>query len=190
MEDGAVQVTLPDGSGTIHGEWYVGFDQQNEPKAVLTAPQNGMLTGLFQKLSEPRADSHVAVHLAGRGFRAPGPGVEVGIGGSAWDASAFKGLTFWARSGAPECRYFVAIGDKNTEEEAGVCTMCWDAFSRALPLTKDWTQYTIPFDSLHQTGYGVPQEEELYTKALYVIFFHVEPGCAFDLWLDDIYLSR
>lgn len=192
MEDGNTEVTLPDGSSTIHGDWYLYFDPQAEPKAVITAPPNGNPDkpnpALYQRLPEARGDSHVGVHFAGKGFRVAG--AEIGIEGAAWDASAFKGMTFWAQTSTPECKYILAIDDKNTEPQAGVCTVCLDPPARPLTLSSNWTQYTIPFDSLHQQGYGMPPETALYTKALYVIIFHVDPGCAFDLWLDDISLYR
>jgi len=108
---------------------------------------------------------------------------------SAYDASRFAGVSFFARHGPGAAwQMRVHFPDGNTDPDGGVCGQCFNHFGANIELTEDWKQYTIPFDTLGQMGdWGTPRLERVDPSKLFGIEFRVkhvdEP---FDIWIDDI----
>lgn len=111
----------------------------------------------------------------------------------AYDASRFVGISFFARHGTGSAwRIRVQLPDGNTDPDGGVCKQCFNDFGATVDLTEEWTKYTIPFDSLGQTGdWGTPTPGRIDRSKLFGIQFRVknmdEP---FDIWIDDIAFIR
>lgn len=108
---------------------------------------------------------------------------------SAYDASRFTGVSFFARRTPGSATFIeVLISDANTDPGGQVCTKCFNYFKRRVALSDDWRQYTLPFDSFQQMpGWGAPRPEHLDASKVFAVQFVVnEPGERFDFWLDDI----
>jgi len=105
-----------------------------------------------------------------------------------YDASAYKGISFWAKKGAGTGNIRLKVPDKNTDPDGKVCSECFNDFGMDLALTEQWQQYTIPFASMKQMkGWGNPLKSEIDPKTIYGMQFQVnEKGQTFDVWIDEI----
>jgi endoglucanase len=105
-----------------------------------------------------------------------------------YDASAYKGISFWAKRGAGTGKVRLKVPDANTDQDGKVCTECFNDFGTDLELTETWTQYVIPFSQMKQlSGWGAPHPPAIDTKKLYGVQFQVnQPGASFDVWVDDL----
>lgn len=130
---------------------------------------------------------------AGMGFTLNDPpsGPNAGIR-STYDATAYVGVTFWARVGSgstTQVRFNVL--DRNTDSAGGVCTVdggvCSDYFGANLTLTTSWSQQILYFSALHQQGFGVPGELSVDKAHLYGMNFQVNGKVTYDVWVDNIY---
>lgn len=175
------------------GAWYVYND------ATSTAKQNPGVPFLPEAITPPRGTSGFAARTSGKGFDTWGAGMGFnfndpgdGAGGSKkslYDASAYKGLTFYAKaepSTAVSVR--VNLSSKDTDPAGGVCTpaaKCNDDFGKSITLTNDWKQYTIMFSDLTQQGFGTAVKSFDPSK-VYAVHFQVAKSATFDFWIDDI----
>lgn len=134
-----------------------------------------------------------AAHMTGNGAAAyAGMGFNVNALTTAmtYDASAYQGVTFWARIGGDAGAASVQfnVPDRNTSTPGGVCTGCGDYFSTpALTITPAWHQFVVYFNQLGEQGFGVPQAAALDVAHIYSCQFQLAAGAAFDIWVDDIY---
>lgn len=126
---------------------------------------------------------------AGMGFNLNDPpsGPNMGVRG-VYDASGYKGFSFWARVGQGSATVRFNVPAKDTDLMGGVCmpaTACSDYYGKTLPLTTEWVQYSVLFSDLHQQGWGmsIPTFDP---KTLYAVQFKVDPNTSFDVWVDDI----
>ena len=106
----------------------------------------------------------------------------------AYDASAYKGISFWAKAGPGTTKVRVKIPDVNTDQDGHVCTECFNDFGTDIELTPTWTKYTLPFATLTQMqGWGAPHPGAVTKSKLYGVQWQVNsPGAAYDIWVDDI----
>ncbi len=109
-----------------------------------------------------------ALFGVGMGF----PFNERGTSECPYDASAYKGITFWAKgTGIPYLQLKSASNVNQT-------------FEAVVTLTNTWTQFSLPFLKF-QDGQGSPQPLDV-TSLLDVIIFGWAQGGATDVTLDDI----
>jgi len=118
-------------------------------------------------------------------------------GSCAYDARAYDGISFWARSGRePETLTF-GVGTRQTEpleyggdgscETAAPQKRCWDYFSTALQLTPEWRAYSVEWATLKQMGFGVPATFDLAQLASLNWQIRTspdEPGG--EIWVDQV----
>jgi hypothetical protein len=153
-------------------------------------------TFTMSSIAPARSGSLYAARSAGSGFNLWGAGFGFDLNGdgetkSAFDASAFTGITFWAMTGlTKELTIRMTVGDGNTSKEGGVCTEtasgCNDHFAANLVLVPgEWKQYTVLFSELAQDGWGEPFPAPD-ASTLYSIWFTVGARVDFDIWVDDI----
>ena len=79
-----------------------------------------------------------------------------------YDASAFKGVAFWAKANSSPGSLRVGFKDQNTAPEGGMCDAaavnareaCNDDWGKAISLTTEWQPFTITFAELTQAGWG------------------------------------
>jgi endoglucanase len=127
------------------------------------------------------ADAKIA--FVGMGFNMRDPK-------SAYDASAFAGITFFARRAATSSsRVRVHFPDTNTDPDGRRCgDDCFNDFGRDIVLSEQWTSYTLAFAELAQfPEWGNPRPPQLDSSRLYGIQFRVKDhGAPFDVWIDQL----
>jgi hypothetical protein len=138
--------------------------------------------------------SKFAVHISGK-LGASG-NVFAGVGFNfiepkqTYDATAYKGISLRAKSGAASSHVVrIKVGDVNTVPEGNVCKdKCYNDFGVDLNLTEDWAKYSIPFKAMtQQPGWGDPRPKAIDVSQLFgVQFAESQPGATFDVWVDDI----
>jgi endoglucanase len=106
-----------------------------------------------------------------------------------YDATAYKGVSFWAKKGpGSTSKVRLKVPDTNTDPDGKVCTQCFNDFGMDLTLTEQWTQYVVPYMAMSQMkGWGSPHTAGVDSSKIYGMQFQVnEPGAAFDIWVDEI----
>ena len=139
-----------------------------------------------------------AVFVKGMTSIDPGSGANFGFSLGSYNASAYTGLSFWARIEAgtdPPVR--VAFPDGDTDPRGAICSTstsdptltCWSHFGRRLTLTSTWTKYTIPFSSLTQDPWGY-QAPTFNPSVLYSVTFTIGDTATFAIWIDNVAFTR
>jgi hypothetical protein len=108
-----------------------------------------------------------------------------------YDASKYKGISFWARRGSNKstAQVYFRVPDGNTTPDGGVCKDCFNDFAANVKLNTQWTKYTFPFDSLKQEpGWGEPRPRITPSK-IYELQWQIKTrNVDFDVWVDDVKL--
>ncbi len=151
-EDDNNQITLIKGRS---GYWYTFLDKAG---SSVQPPAGGTFT---MSAGGAEGSAHAA-HMSGK--VGGGATVYAGMGFNfiepkgQYDASAYKGISFWAKVGAGSTTHVrVKVPDVNTDSDGKVCTACFNDFGSDLELTPTWTKYTLPFSGLTQLpGWGAP----------------------------------
>jgi len=180
-----------------------GFYMFNDGTGMQTPP-----TGALPPATKTdRCGSTYALCMSGKGFMTWGAGMgtdfaptSAGMGmgtKQTYDASAYKGIAFWAKSNTPTASVRVGFKDKDTAPEGGQCDAmmssgamaCNDDFGKALSFTNAWQPFTLMFSDLTQAGWG-----KAFTafdpKAVYSVQFQISQGVDFDLCIDDLAFVR
>jgi hypothetical protein len=192
MEDQNASVLM---NGNRTGGWWATGDGSSGGTIV---PEPGG-PALPEVIPGGRCGSQYAMRVTGQGFTDWGALLGVNLaydstGGAFYDASAYEGITFWARVGDTSTNVVrVAISDANSEPKGGKCVDgggagegCFDTFGVTIStLGTTWQRYKVPFSGLTQRNYGL-QAEALDTKTLFIVGFNVDANTVFDLWVDDV----
>ena len=189
MEDNNDAILTAEGR---QGFWFTFNDQTAGAKQ--SPPSTGFT---MSALSTPRETSTFAARTSGSGFTAWGAGMglnlnSMGTTKSAYDASGYTGLTFWAMAAAGSATTVrVSVADADTSPEGGVCMgdKCNDHFGAPIELGATWKQYALKFSELKQEGFGQPFPG-LKAAALYAISFSVGANTTFDVYIDDIAFTK
>jgi hypothetical protein len=134
----------------------------------------------------PACTGRKAAHTHGRGFAmyaALGADLANVPTKSSYDASAYSGVSFWAK-GRGAVRFM--ISSKNTDPIGNVCLQgCNDHFGIDIgQLSNRWVFYTILFAKLSQSGFGTIETWDPHN--IYGTLWQVDPAREFDLWVDDV----
>ena len=141
-----------------------------------------------------RPKSKFGLWTAGGDFQAWGAVTAVDLDtGGAYDASAYRGISFWARR-EPDMTASVRfqIADRYSDERGGFCNPdggpdgCWDHFGRFVSIGTEWQQYAYRWEELVQQGYGLDRPG-LDASAIYSLQFSYGGGDVFELYVDDFY---
>lgn len=190
MEDKNNAILAAGGRG---GYWYTFNDgtegtQQPPPDPEGTGENPFTMT----VLEPPRGESKVAARSWGSGFTEWGAAFGFDLNSptgtkAAYDASAYTGVTFWAKIGPGSVnRVLFMISDQSTVPEGGICTKC-DNWQKQITLTEEWQQFNIPFADLKQGGWGDPAPTpQIDAAKLYSVSFQFGVDDEFDLYVDDI----
>jgi hypothetical protein len=199
---------MEDGDGSIlnaggrKGAWFTYNDASAGGKQIPAAMAPFTMTMISS--ASPSAGSKYGANTAGSGFTVWGAGVGLDLNNdgktkSAYAASAYKGITFYAMVGptadlgGKSVRFNVL--DKNTAPEGGVCDngampaadkQCNDAFGADLTLTTSWQQFSFTWAQLTQQTWGLQVPSGIAADGLYSIQFKAGPMTSFDIWIDDI----
>ena len=106
-----------------------------------------------------------------------------------YDASAYGGITFWAKKGPGSTgNVRVKIPDANTDPAGKICSECYNDFGYDLTLTEEWKQYTVSFEDMKQgEGWGAPRPNFVDKSQIFGIQWQVaDPGADFDIYIDEI----
>jgi hypothetical protein len=183
MEDGDGSICALDGR---NGFWYtVGDGTSSDLTPGLPfAPT---------KIPGGHGTSQYAARFTGSGFTDWGALMgfglnRPGIGTLPYDASSAGGVKFWMRSNAPVTLEFL-LPDTTLPRDGGTCAdtptarNCNNAYSFVITAPRnEWTEYEVPFSALSQPGGSVTWQP----RYLLGIQFGVQPGAAFDVWVDDV----
>jgi endoglucanase len=177
VEDGDDKISSVDGR---HGAW---FDYDDGTAGTRTRAE---------VKSADRPGSKNAMCISGQGFTGWGGGIGVSLLGEGtarmlYDASAYTGITFWARGSETEFRAMLV--DKYSDPAAALCTSCYDHFQAPFTPSAEWQQYTFSWKALKQLGFGEMQPN-VCASGLYAIQFQWSGSAPFELCLDDIALTR
>jgi endoglucanase len=178
-EDKDNQVVKSEGR---EGYWFTFVDTEGStiaPKGEFTMAEGGPPGSKYAA----RAKGHLAASgkslYAGLGFAFTSPK-------SPYDASKYKGVSFWAK-GPGKIRF--KAPDVNTTPEGDKCSDCYNDFGVELYLSDQWTRYTIPFEKLaQQPGWG-DRTPAVAKDALFALQWQYStPNTDYDIWIDNIEL--
>ncbi|HYQ05167.1 MAG TPA: hypothetical protein VER96_41105 [Polyangiaceae bacterium] len=176
FEDGDIS-TLPALGGRV-GNWYAYGD--------------GTGSGLAEALVVNRGASKQALHAKGMNFSKWGSGVGTDINHSSdklpYDASAYVGVTFWARSATGTAALNVALPDIDTDAltKGKTCTTCDHHYFKAVTATTAWQRFTIMFADLSLESGDAPEPTAFKPGAMSSVQFRFAPGTAYDVYIDDL----
>ena len=157
MEDDNALILPTDGRT---GYWYASNDG-----SATQWPKMGVT---FAMAAGGHGSGKYAVHTSGGAFT--GWGALVGFDFDAlsgqlkkgWDASAYRGISFWAKAQAASTVVF-SLPDTDTDPAGKVCVLadgsdkgCFDHVGTSIAIGTSWTAFSVDFDSLHQKGFGEP----------------------------------
>jgi hypothetical protein len=142
---------------------------------------------------ERGASSVNGLRTTGKGFTSWGSGFAVNLNDSAtgqstkvpYDASAYAGITFWARAQSTTT-IMVVLPDVDTDAVGNTCTTCDHHYFKAVQLTRDWQRFTIAFSELRLEPGTVPTPTAFKPSGVVSLQFRFAPGQDYDLYFDDV----
>jgi hypothetical protein len=164
-------------------------------------------TGSTFMPSSPGQDDNYAARTWGSGFQGSAAGkgwTGAGMGlnfnnGCAYNASAYKGITFWAKGSVTGSVRFSVTQASTTfagDNAGGTCCSqgdrtksagCSDHFGATITLSANWTQYTYTWSQLNQNGWGILAAQN--PAELLGVQWQVSDAAAtasFDIWVDAL----
>ena len=189
---------LDDGDGRIlmvggrQGPWHSFNDSnggnQQPPLSAAFAPESGGAMG-----------TPYAVHTSGSGYTFAGVGFDLNNASNAaesaqsqaYDASAYSGITFWAK-GNGNLRVEFPQRSFVPTDRGGSCNggTCWNVYGSRVAqgmLSDQWKQIAIPFSSLQRED-GSTSPPFNPAELMGIAFKH--EGSTFDFWIDEVELTR
>ena len=144
-----------------------------------------------------RGASLKSIHFTGKDFTGWGSGIGVDLAhGSGdkltWDASAYTGITFWARAnvaGTNTLQMTIAFPDIDTDGlvKNRNCTTCDHHYLNTQTLTSGWQRFNIAFADLQTPESGtVPAPTMFKPGALASVQFRFNGGTTYDVYIDDL----
>jgi hypothetical protein len=189
MEDGDAQVML---AAARDGYWYTFGDDTGG----YLEPAEG--ADFMMGYTDPaRPMSMRAARLLGGNFQDWGAALAFDFKAEfgAYDVSSYRGLRFYGRSAQGPIEIAVAIPDRHSTPQAGICEQggpgptipCFDHPLANVTLTPEWAEYEVPFSSLDRESTSLPPFE---ATAVYSVHFGTPSGVTFDVWIDDVAFTR
>lgn len=150
---------------------------------------NGVI-GFTVETSDPQLCSRpTALRFRGSGFTAWGAVAQGFWDAGPVDVAAFAGVRVSLRAAAP-LSLRLKIADRQSHHSGGVCTRCDDAFGAELLVGGTWREYTIPFASMRQEGWGTPQFFSIDRTRIIGVELLVRQNQVFDVWIGDVALYK
>lgn len=176
--------------GNRGGYWYTFVDKVGSD----IWPVAGAKGGTFEMSPGGAEGSPYAAHMKGKiatgeGYPGAGMGMNFVDPKGGYDASQYKGISFWAKAGENSVKTIrLKVPDINTDPDGGVCSECFNDFGMDLTLTTEWQKFIIPYNKLTQMpGWGKPRKFGIDTQRMYGLQFQVDQqGADFDIWVDQI----
>jgi endoglucanase len=168
------------------GYWYTFLDKVG---STVTPAAGGTFTMSRGGANGSAHSAHVNGKIGGGAVVFGGMGFNFVDPKGPYDASAYKGISFWARVGeGSTTKVRLKLPDADTDPDGKVCTECFNDFGMDLELTTTWTKYTVPFNGTTQmAGWGAPHPGALNPAKMFGVQWQINsPGSSYDLWVDDI----
>jgi len=193
IDDGEDQNNQTNPAGGRGGYWYTYLDDIG---STIT-PEAGAKGGTFSMTAGGAAGTKFAANMKGAIGKVDQPPKYL-FGGEGlnfldpkgpYDASKYKGITFWAKKGPGSTgKVRLKVPDTSTDPDGKKCTACFNDFGANLNLTEEWKQYTFLWSDLTQlAGWGSPHPDAVNPKEIYGMQFQVnQPGAKFDIWVDQV----
>lgn len=192
----------------VTGTWFT-FDDGTDGGVLTPAPNAGAAT-IIALLDTTHVtyngivSHHAATVATNDGFTSYGDGegfnvnVLTGTLPQPYDASAYSGFVFWARSvnGAAGARFNVMDVNTTSPGSGGVCDggVCNGFFGIDFgkgswpALTTDWQMYVVPFDALTRPVWAASDLGLVFDPTQMIgCQFQLAEGTAGDIWVDDVY---
>lgn len=187
------------------GYWYAVNDGTGTQVPSASSLSNFPLT-----LDSGACGSLYALETTGTGFNEwAALGVDLnqrGTNKSSYDASAYSGVAFRARTASGTSSLVVLVPDVYSDPSGGKCltgpdagtgNSCYDAFKTPNPLTitSQWTDFTVKFSTLQTAGWGLAAPGgHLDASQIYGFQFRLvttpQIALAFDVLFDDVRLVK
>lgn len=180
----------------LQGGWFV----YDDGSAGTQLPSNADL----RPVSGGPNDSTGALHVQGSGFTEWGSGfasvfASDASGACLFDASAYSGLTFWAKGSIePDDsvdpwdpgvlrvmlveKDVVPLPEGNCDDSVGDC---WSSHRVRIELDDCWRRYSFSFNAFQTDDWGFPGGP-LDLNELYELSFELGRGNSYDIWIDDL----
>jgi hypothetical protein len=165
------------------GHWYLFNDQTDG--GVETPYPFTMTTIDVANAGLPTSTQ--AAHSVGTGFTSWGCGMGFAVSattGGRFNASAYTGITFWARVGAGAATH-ITVSTFDTRAEQG-CVKCGDQPITGFDATTTWQKIRLPFALFRQAGWGDPQFGLFDPKGYGGNQFYIGGNSKLDVWIDDV----
>jgi hypothetical protein len=195
----------------VTGTWFT-FDDGTDGGVLTPAPTAGAaaIIALLEATHvtyNGKVSAHAAHVTANDGFTSYGDGegfnvnVAMGTVPQPYDASAYDGFVFWARSltGALGTRFNVMDVNTTSPGSGGVCDggVCngffgFDFGKAPWPaLTSEWQMYVVRFEDLTRPVWAVDDPGLVFDPTQMIgCQFQLAEGTAADIWIDDVYFIK
>jgi hypothetical protein len=184
FEDGDGAIRSGDGR---RGSWFAYGDGSGGEQTPNGADVQGS--------ESDRSAGGLALHVHGSGYSDWGSGIGFPVsleseGGRRclYDATAYDGVSFWAKGDAQLDVLWITPA-VIPREEAGRCDGfiggCYDSHSMVVSLDEEWSEYQVQFADMDQHGWG-QDVGPLEPRELVSLQFQVPAGADYEFWLDDL----
>jgi hypothetical protein len=176
-----------DGRG---GYWYTFLDTKDNGGSEIW-PTSGALGGTFEMSPGGANGKGNAARMKGKIGGADivyaGMGANFVDPKGTYDASKYKGISFWAKKGPGSIGTVrLKVPDAQTDPDGKLCSQCFNDHGMTFEFTDVWTQYTVPFKAMKQEDWG-PKDAGIDATKIYGVQFQVNvKNAEFDIWVDDI----
>ena len=171
------------------GYWYTFVDKSGSTITPTSGDQGGTFTMTPGGANGTKYAAHMTGKIGGSDTLYAGMGFNFLEPKAPYDATAYKGISFWAKKGpGSTSKVRLKVPDTNTDPEGKVCKECYNDFGMDLNLTDQWTQYGVPYIAMTQLNdLGSPRMPGVDSSKIYGLQFQVnEPNAPFDIWVDEI----
>lgn len=180
FEDGDHSLPVSPALGGRVGHWYAYSDGSGTGSLGVNTIKRG-------------ASSLYGLHVTGQDFKTWGAGFGVDLNNSgsdqssklAYDATAYSGLTFWARAQSPTA-VTVLLPDTETDAAGQTCSICEHHYYKIVQVTPSWQRFTLAFSELGLEPGGAPVPAAFRAKGMVSLQFRFALGQTYDLYLDDV----
>jgi hypothetical protein len=184
LEDGNHQIAL---MGQV-GYWY----SYNDGTGTQTPAPVDPFAPVAVNPPIEGSSSTKAIHVRWQGMTAWGGGFGAVFTEDStvyYDASAYDGITFFARiESGSQTRVDLILAERRSLEPA--CTVCGHHPIYALTLSTSWQRFYLPFALFQSDGGGDPSFFDLDPSGLYGIQFFRGANQTIDIWVDDLAFYR
>jgi hypothetical protein len=160
--------------------------------------QDSSTAGTYTLAPWPSPRSDFALRYTGSGYKEWGSGIGFDFDNPGaddttkvlWDASAYKGITFWAIAAAP-FSVNVQIADRYTHKAGGICTPpCEHFYGRVVQIGTQWERRTVLFKDMTLDAGTIPAPPPggIDTTGVVMTQFFFPPNATVDLTIDDVAL--